>query len=68
MTGKEAKEKLKKQYERSNNFVRNNYDRISITVPKGMKDTIKELLPGNQSINSLVNELLVNWIEERNTD
>ncbi len=42
MTGKEAKEILKKQYKRQNEHIKQNYDRVSITLPKGMKEIIKE--------------------------
>lgn len=34
MTGKEAKERLEKQYKRQNEHIKENYDRISITLPK----------------------------------
>lgn len=41
MTGKEAKERLKKQYNRQNEHIKENYDRVSITLPKGTKERIK---------------------------
>ena len=41
MTGKEAKERLKKQHNRQNEHIRENYDRVSITLPKGTKERIK---------------------------
>lgn len=41
MTGKEAKARLKKQYNRQNEHIRENYDRVSITLPKGTKERIK---------------------------
>lgn len=65
MTGKEAKEKLKKQYDRSNDFIRNNYDRISVTVPKGIKEKIKEYLPEKQTVNGLINDLINGWLNDQ---
>ena len=49
-----------------NDFTRENYDRISICVRKGMKDTLKEYSERNgyTSINGLVNELLYKWLDE----
>ena len=41
MTGKEAKARLKKQYTRQNEHIKKNYDRVSITLPKGTKERIK---------------------------
>lgn len=41
MTGKEAKARLKKQYNRQNEHIKKNYDRVSITLPKGTKERIK---------------------------
>lgn len=57
MTGKEAKERLKKQYKRQNEHIKENYDRISITLPKGTKDRIKALT--GKSCNAYVSELVV---------
>jgi predicted HicB family RNase H-like nuclease len=43
-----------------NDFARNNYDRIALTVPKGKKDEIKKRAKSqgksvNEYINSLIN-------------
>lgn len=65
MTGKEAKEKLKKGYDYRNNYTKQNYDRISVTVPKGTKEKIKSYLPENQKVNGLINDLINGWIEEQ---
>lgn len=65
MTGKEAKERLKKQYNRQNTFIKDNYDRLSVTVPKGYKETIKGLLQHGETINSIINDLLRSWIAGR---
>lgn len=57
MTGKEAKEVLKKQYKRQNEHIKNNYDRISITLPKGMKEYIRSK---HGSINKYITQLVMN--------
>lgn len=57
MTGKEAKEVLKKQYKRQNEHIKNNYDRISITLPKGMKEHIRSK---HGSINKYITQLVMN--------
>lgn len=41
MTGKEAIERLEKQYKRQNEHIKENYDRVSVTLPKGTKERIK---------------------------
>ena len=33
MTGKEAKERLERQYKRQNEYIKNNFDRVSVTLP-----------------------------------
>ena len=41
MPGKEARKRIEKQYKRQNAYIKDNYDRISVTLPKGTKDRIK---------------------------
>lgn len=55
MTGREAKEILKKQYKRQNEHIKENYDRISITLPKGTKDIIKAK---GETVNAYINRLV----------
>lgn len=55
MTGKEAKEILKKQYKRQNEHIKENYDRVSITLPKGTKDIIKVK---GETVNAYINRLV----------
>ena len=62
MTGKEAKERLEKQYRRQNNFVKNNYDRISVTVPKGTRARIKAT---GETANGIISRLLLAWLDEQ---
>ena len=51
MTGKEAIERLEKQYKRQNEHIKENYDRVSITLPKGTKERIKAT---GESINGFI--------------
>ena len=41
MDNKEAKKRLEKQYKRQNDYIKEKYDRISVTLPKGTKERIK---------------------------
>ncbi len=49
-----------KQYNRQNEFIKQNYDRVALTLPKGTKEKIKSLsgLPVNTFINDLVKKEL----------
>lgn len=57
MPGKEAKKRLENQYKRQNEHIKENYDRISITLPKGTKELI---LAKGESINGYINKLVAN--------
>lgn len=61
MTGKEAKKRVVQQYKRQNEHIKNNYDRISITLPKGTKERI---LQKEDSINRYVNRLIMQDLEK----
>ena len=61
MTGKEAKERLEKQYRRQNEHIKENYDRISITLPKGTKERIKSK---GESINGYITRLVLTDLEK----
>lgn len=56
MTGKEAKERLEKQYKRQNEHIKENYDRISITLPKGTKERIKAK---GETVNGYITRLVM---------
>lgn len=60
MTGKEAKLKLKKQYSRQNKYVKEKYDRVSVTLPKGTKDCI---MSKGETVNGLINRLVKEYLE-----
>lgn len=63
---KEQLEKLKVRYKKQNDKIKDNYDRISVTLPKGMKEEIKTKT--GKSINALVNELLKNELKKYDSD
>lgn len=60
-----ALERQEKQYKRQNEFSKQNYDRISVVIPKGKKDTIKEY--ANRKGMSL-NEYIQKAIEKQMLD
>jgi hypothetical protein len=42
-----------------NDFIRNNYDRINLTVPKGKKEVIKKKADSlGKSVNEYINQLI----------
>lgn len=55
MDAKNAKKILQKQYNRQNEFIKNNYDRISVTLPKGTKERIAAT---GESVNGFINRLV----------
>lgn len=61
MTGKEAKERLEKQYKRQNEHIKEKYDRISITLPKGTKERIKAK---GESINGYITRLVLSDLDK----
>lgn len=62
MSGKEAQKRLEKQYKRQNEHIKNNYDRISITLPKGTKERIHKT---GESINGYITALVLADLERR---
>ena len=62
-TQKKALEALKrqeKQYQRQNNFIKESYDRVSVTLPKGTKERIKER---GETVNGLINKLVKGFLD-----
>ena len=51
-----------KQFKRQNEYIKNNYDRISVTLPPGTKQIIVGL---GFSVNAYINELVKNDLEKR---
>lgn len=65
MNEKTAKKILEKQYKRQNEHIRENYDRISVTLPKGTKDRIKST---GESINGYISRLVLADLERTQPD
>ena len=61
MTGKEAQKRLVKQYKRQNEHIKENYDRVSVTLPKGTTDRIKAT--GN-SVNGYIKDVVLADLEK----
>ena len=57
------KQILKDQYARQNEFVKNNYDRISVNVPKGTRDRIKAAIGEGASVNAWIVSLINQELE-----
>ncbi len=62
MKASDAKKTLTNQYKRQNTFIKDNYDRVSITLPKGTKEKIKA---SGYSINGLINELVSDFLDQQ---
>ena len=62
MDGREAKKRLQKQYKRQNEYIRGAFDRVSVTLPKGYKETIKQEIG---SINGYINALITEDFKKR---
>ena len=62
MKASDAKKVLERQYRRQNDFIKENYDRISVTLPKGFKDRIRAT---GASINEFVNAAVLAELERR---
>ena len=60
-TGKEAIKRLKKQYARQNDFIKENRDRITVTLPKGTKERIKAT---GSSVNGFITNLVLSELEK----
>ena len=59
-----AVEKLQRQYKNQNEYIRNNYKRLSITIKKETYEKLEEIYGKGFSVNGLVNELIAANIAE----
>jgi len=59
----DAKKTLERRYKKMNEHIRENYDRISVTIPKGCKQKITDDV--GMSINGYINELIKKDFAER---
>lgn len=55
-----ALEKQTAQYKRQNEYIKNNYERQSVTLPIGTKEKIKAR---GETVNGLVNRLLKEYLD-----
>lgn len=55
-TKREIREYLKDRYKKQNDKIKEDYDRVSVTLPKGTKDIIKAK---GESINGYINRLIM---------
>ncbi|MCR5753650.1 MAG: type II toxin-antitoxin system HicB family antitoxin [Acetatifactor sp.] len=55
-------ERLEKQYKRQNEHIKENYDRVSITLPKGTKERIKAR---GESVNGYIARLVLADLAEQ---
>ena len=58
---KELQNYLTDRYKKQNDKIKDNYDRISVTLPKGTKDRIKA---AGLSINGYINKLVLEDLEK----
>ena len=65
MTGKEAIERLEKQYKRQNEHIKENYDRVSVTLPKGTKERIKAK---GETVNGYITRLVLSDLGEEKAE
>ena len=62
MSGTEAQKRLEKQYKRQNEYIKNSYDRISVTLPKGTKERIQAT---GESVNGYITRLVLEDLEQQ---
>lgn len=53
-------ERQRERVKRQNEAARNNWDCVSLKLPKGTKEAIKER---GETVNGLINKLVANWLE-----
>ena len=51
-----ALERQKKQYQRQNNYIKENFERVSVTLPKGTRERIKAT---GQTVNGFINKVVL---------
>ena len=63
MTGEEALKTLERRYKKQNDHIRRNYDRVSVTLPKGSKQIIVDQI--GESVNGYINSLVLEDFKRR---
>lgn len=60
----DAKRKLEKRYNRQNDYNRKNYDRVSVMLPAGERDRVREIAKeSGKSLNAFIVEAIQEKIE-----
>jgi hypothetical protein len=57
----QALARQEKQYKRQNDYIKNTFDRVSVTLPKGTKEKI---VASGDSVNGLINRLVKEYLEK----
>lgn len=57
---KELQEYVSNRYKRQNEKIKENYDRISVTLPKGTK---QQITSKGETVNGLINRLIKEYLE-----
>jgi len=58
---KDAQEVLDRMYKRQNKYIAENYDRVSLTLPKGTKQRITSK---GETVNGFINRIVLNELEK----
>ena len=61
MDAKKAKKTLQKQYARQNNYIKESYDRVSVTLPKGTK---KRIAATGETVNGFINRVVAAELDQ----
>ena len=67
MKESKAKERLKRIAKKNNEYIKQNYDRVVVLAPTGTKDRIKAVLRPGESVSALINRLISEELERRET-
>lgn len=57
---RQAKKTLEKQYKRQNDYIKQKYDRVSVTLPKGTK---KRIAAAGETLNGFINRVILEELE-----
>lgn len=60
---KTPKQILKNTYKRQNEYIKNSFDRVSVTLPKGTKERITAT---GESINGFINRVVAAALDKEN--
>lgn len=58
----QALARQEKQYKRQNDYIKNAFDRVSVTLPKGTKEKITA---SGESVNGFINRLVKEYFENQ---